>query len=267
MRGKLPGSPITDNMLEARNVVLDDPLKMYNEAGLLYDKKYTCPVCGKEFTSKVVRTGKAFLEGMDLDLRQRFVNLDPIKYYVLECPKCGYADMESTFEKVNRFELEELKKNKTIKSLAAKLPYDIRDHAEALMHYKSAMRCDLIRKAKYGKRGYTALYTAWLLRGWREAMNIAGETVTDTDPMSEKEEYKLLKYAYTNFREAELKESFPINGIKENTFDYIMAALSYMLDNKAESYKYVTRVLHGENLTPTLRIKAEDLQNTLRKEI
>jgi uncharacterized protein (DUF2225 family) len=266
MRGKLPGSPITDNMLEARNVILDNPLKMYNEAELLYDRKYTCPVCGKEFASKAVRTGKALPDGMDFDLRQRFVNLDPIKYYVLECPKCGYADMESTFEKVNRFELEELRKNKAVKSLAANLPYGIRDHAEALMHYKSAMRCDLVRKAKYGKRGYTALHTAWLLRSWRVALHNAGEPVSDGDPMSEKEEFKLLKYAYTNFREAELKESFPINGVKESTFDYIMAALSYMLDKKEESYKYVMRVLHNDDLTPVLRIKAEDLQNTLRKE-
>lgn len=267
MRGNLPGTPAKSDSEEKKSIVLTNPAGLYEEARLLYDKKHVCPVCGKEFKQKSVRTGKAYSEGHDMDLRPKYINIDPIKYYILECPFCGYADMESTYNEINKYEIEELRKNHLKNDNSYASDKDVRDYSEAFTHYKAAMRCDLVRRAGYGKRGYTALYAAWLLRGWREFMIMLEENVSPSDQMSEKEEMKLIKYAYNNFREAEKTEDFPISGIQENTFDYIMAVLSYKLDNIQEAGRYIMHVLRSDNLKPVIRTKAEDFHEMIRKSL
>lgn len=39
------------------------------EGMYVYDKKIECPVCMKEFTTKIVKTGKARFKGSEMDLR------------------------------------------------------------------------------------------------------------------------------------------------------------------------------------------------------
>ena len=106
-----------------------------------------------------------------------------------------------------------------------------RDYETAYMAYKSALSCNLIRGASYSKRGLAALYTAWLLRGWRESLEEMDLIVKEDDKMGLPAEDRLLRYAFRNFRQAELKEADPSKDIGEYTLDYIMAALSYILGN------------------------------------
>ncbi|MCR4908365.1 MAG: DUF2225 domain-containing protein [Lachnospiraceae bacterium] len=236
------------------------------EMELLLDRSHSCPVCGAEFTTRVLRAGKAASNGMDMDLRPRFKNIDVIKYWVLECPVCGYADMQKIFSQVNKKELPLLKENRAGRNSEAVPEEGIRSYAEAFRKYKSVLRCNLIRGAKSSRRAYAALCTAWLLRGWRESLEEGGKTVGEKDPMSENEENKFLSYAVKFFKDAEQKEDFPISDMGEATYDYLMAALSYKLDNPANAQQYVFRALQNKEIKTGLRVKAEDLRDLLRKE-
>ena len=42
------------------------------EKDLIYDKVFSCPVCGKDFSAKIMKTGKAKLIGTDMDLRAKY---------------------------------------------------------------------------------------------------------------------------------------------------------------------------------------------------
>ena len=67
------------------------------EKDFIYEKSYTCPVCDKTFSSRVMKTGKAKLVSMDLDLRPRYVGIDATKYDVELCPHCKYAALTRYF--------------------------------------------------------------------------------------------------------------------------------------------------------------------------
>ena len=50
------------------------------EEEVLFDKKFVCPVCEHEFTSKMLRVGKVKLASSDLDLRPVYEIMEPLKY-------------------------------------------------------------------------------------------------------------------------------------------------------------------------------------------
>ena len=261
MRGQLPGSPKPS----PKKTEKSEPKEEFDELELLFDKEHTCPVCESVFTAKEVRAGKAQSDEMDLDLRPRFKNIDPIKYRVIECPCCGYADFSKTFSSVRDRERLMLREKRLKYETDAPSEGFVREYSDAHRYYKSAMRCCLIRGAKSSKRAYTALNAAWLLRGWREHIRSRGYSVSDESVMSMDEERKLLKYAWKNFRDAETKEDFPISGMGESTYDYFMAVLSYNLDQINDAGKYILRALQSRDLKPILRTKAEDVRDMIRE--
>lgn len=61
------------------------------EGMYVYDKKIECPVCMKEFTTKIVKTGKARFKGSEMDLRPIYEGVDTIKYDVYMCRTDVYA--------------------------------------------------------------------------------------------------------------------------------------------------------------------------------
>ena len=66
----------------------------------LFDKKYTCPICDNNFTAKTVRTGKARMIRTDMDLRNVYEGIEPLKYDIILCQKCGYAALARFFDSV-----------------------------------------------------------------------------------------------------------------------------------------------------------------------
>ena len=46
------------------------------ESEYLYDKRFICDVCNREFTAKQVRTGKARFEGTDDILKPQYTGID-----------------------------------------------------------------------------------------------------------------------------------------------------------------------------------------------
>ena len=291
MRGNLPGSKTgngqttkkenlipkesmiqRDNTVQTENAVKkaqaagrERKVKGYDEAELLLTKEHTCPVCELQFKTRTPKMSKVIKERDDLDLRPKYGNLDVVKYQVVECPGCGFADLERDFANPTGTAVKLFKTQGMKTVFNASRDEGVREYSDAFKHYKSAIRCNMICASKKGKRGYTMLMTAWLLRGWREEAEMMGETIRDTDIYSTTEEKKLLKYAAMNFLEAESTEDFPIYGINESTFDYLLAALLYETGDIDNSSRLVLRALHNKELKPVYRIKAEDLRDMLKK--
>ena len=58
------------------------------EQEMLLDKTHECPICSNTFKNRALRTGKAKMVSMDMDLRSKFEGIEPLKYDVVSCPKC-----------------------------------------------------------------------------------------------------------------------------------------------------------------------------------
>ena len=253
MRGNLPGS-------EKR-----EKKRSIDESELLTVREYTCPACETVFSSGRPLVSKVVKNGNDADLRPLYTNIDVLKYQIVECPVCGYADIEKDFLNASRVEVKAYKAFGMNTGNGGMSAEKTRDYDSAYRHYKSALRCLTIRNSKKGRRGYMFLLTAWLLRGWREYREAAGESVAESDMMSRSEETKMLAHAVENFKEAQLTEDFPICGIDEPTFYYLMGVLAFGLDDLGSASVYTLRALQVKELKPVYRIKAENLLEDIRK--
>lgn len=261
MRGQLPGSPRTSDKKVVKNASAQDS----NELEFLVDSRHTCPVCDCTFFAKEVKPGKAQTDGTDLDLRPRYKKIDALKYRMIECPGCGFADFERFFSDVDSETRQVLMERMIIRDVHNPKEVSPRSYAEAFRYSKSALRCNLIRGAKSSKRAYTALCTAWILRGWRESLKKDGIKVSPDDTMGMEEESKLKKYALRNFRDAENNERFPIMGMPESTFEYLMGVLCYEQDELKDAEKYMLRALKDQELKPQIHSNAEDVMDMIER--
>ena len=116
------------------------------EAEMLLDKKYKCPQCDKEFTSKVVRSGKAKPIGQDVDLRTKYENIDCTKYDVIMCPNCGYAALPRFFNGCTPPQLKLIKDNISLKFQKKEYTGAIYTYDEALERYQMALINALVKK-------------------------------------------------------------------------------------------------------------------------
>ncbi len=255
MRGSLPG--------KEKSAV--EKGREYEPERLFFEKVHTCPICEKEFPSITVRMSAAYPEGTDIDMRPRYKNIDIAKYRVMECPWCGYANLDKFFHKITKREILLLKDKLIVPEVIEPENTGEREYADAYPMYRSALRCSLLSGAKKSERAYIALYTAWLLRGWREAEIKKNDPEADIHIMSLGAENKVLKYALQYFTLARQEEIFPICGLEETTFDYLLAALSYGQGNYKDAMRLVTGVLRDRSLPANLRIMAEDLRDAMRK--
>ncbi len=68
-----------------------------------------CPVCDKEFKTKMVKAGKVKRLEPDADLRPRQQYVDSLKYDVASCPNCGYTSLNRYFEHITMGQIKLIK--------------------------------------------------------------------------------------------------------------------------------------------------------------
>ncbi len=231
-----------------------------SESELLLDRKYSCPVCGSHFTAPAVKAGKAMLEKRDMDLCNRYKNIDPLKYRVVECPGCGYAALDNDFEHISKRETASLRDQLNARSQQMPLS-GVRTYEEAFRLYRAALRIALMKGGKKSERAGIALHTAWLLRTRRDSPEGAE---SGKDYAGEEQNY--LKYALQHFLMARTEESYPIRNMNEAGLDYLLAALSYETGEKKEAEKFTSWVLQNRECSRGIRIMAEDLWDLLHQE-
>ena len=79
------------------------------EEDFLLDKTVRCPVCDKEFKTKMVKAGKVKRLEPDADLRPRQQYVDSLKYDVASCPNCGYTSLNRYFEHITMGQIKLIK--------------------------------------------------------------------------------------------------------------------------------------------------------------
>ncbi len=232
------------------------------EKDFIYDKSFTCPVCDSTFTSRVMKTGKAKLVSMDLDLRPRYVGIDATKYDVELCPQCKFAALTRYFTAMPASQIHLIKEQITPKVKLQPHKEDYYTYEEAIERYKIALVCAMVKKAKNSEKAYICLKSAWLLRGYREELESKRQLLPQQrdDLMNQEMEY--LQNAFKGFVEAQKSERYPMCGMDEYTMDYLTAALAYEVGELDTSSQYVSRIL-ASAANNRVKEKARDLKDSI----
>ncbi|MBQ8924171.1 MAG: DUF2225 domain-containing protein [Lachnospiraceae bacterium] len=233
------------------------------EEDYIFDKKYQCPVCDLGFTSKCVKTGKLKKQKNDTDLRPIYDFMDPLKYDVVSCEYCGYSSLTRYYGRLSNHQIMELKNKvgKGFKGLEDKegaYSYD-----DAILRHKLALICSVVKKAKNGERAYTALKTAWVIRGKR----LSNDENASENKALYNDEMECLKNAYDGFMLAISSEPFPIAGMDENTLKYIMADIARKLKKYEESARLIGSVITSKSTNKRLKDEALNLKELIKQDI
>ena len=232
------------------------------ETDYIYDKSFTCPVCDGQFTSRVMKTGKAKLVSMDLDLRPRYVGIDATKYDVELCPHCKYAALTRYFTALTAGQIHLIKEQISTKVKLQSHSEDYYTYEEAMERYKIALVCAMVKKAKNSEKAYICLKSAWLLRGYAEELENKRQLLPQQREELAAQEREYLQNAFKGFVEAQKSERYPMCGMDEYTMDYLTAAFAYEVGELDTSSQYVSRLL-ASMANNRVKDKARDLKELI----
>lgn len=233
------------------------------EADFLFDKSFDCPVCGNQFHSKMIRTGRVKLISSDTDLRAKYQYVDCLKYDAIVCPKCGYAALSRFFKFMLPAQAKLIQDNITANFKGLPTDGNTYTYDEAIERHQLALANTVVKKAKNSERAYTCLKTAWLYRG--KAETLPADT-PDRDAVLDnlqKQEIELLENAYTGFESAFSQEDFPMCGMDEITLTVLMADLARRIGKKEASSRWVSRVLTTKGANERIKNRARDIKELL----
>ncbi len=233
------------------------------EKDLVYDKSFECPVCDSKITSKVMKSGKVRLVGSDLDLRPKYEGMDPLKYDVILCPKCGFSALTRYFKVMTPTQVRLIKEH--ISKNVQLRPYDgeVYTYEEAMERHKLALACAIVRQAKASEKAYVCLKSAWVVRGWGESLDEAAADYQAKKAELEKAEIEYLKNALEGFTGALATESFPMCGMDEITVDYLLAVLAMKFKQYDVSSKMIATILTSPAANNRMKDKARELKEMI----
>lgn len=239
------------------------PKPQVNEADLLFDKSYTCPVCDHKFRSKTIKTGKVHLVSQDTDLRPVHSYIDSIKYDVIACPSCGYAALGRFFPNVMptqaKFIQENITKNfRGIPEVESVYTYDY-----AIKVYQLALANAEVKRAKASEKAYICLKMAWLYRGKAGSLDKGDASYQKTVSELNKEEETLMLKAYDGFKQAFEKEVFPMCGMDELTVTYLVAELARRAGDYDNSARWLSRILTSRVASERIKEKARVIKELI----
>lgn len=236
------------------------------EKDLIYDKNFTCPVCGTEFRAKIMKTGKAKLLGTDQDLRARYEGIDAVKYDVELCPVCGYAALSRYFSNLGSAQAKLIKEKISISVHITEYHDEIYSYEQAFERYQLALACAMVKKAKASEKAYICLKSGWLVRGWRESLQDNGKGNEALVEKLKKQEEDYLQNAFRGFAEARKSESFPLCGMDEVTVDYLLAVLAIRFKKFDVASHLVAGILASPSANARMKDKARDLKEQIMAE-
>jgi len=233
------------------------------EKDFLLDKTMQCPLCDAEFKARVVKGGKAKLEGTDMDLRPRYKELDIAKYDVIMCPFCGYTALSRYFPSLLQAQGKRIRE-KISPSFKVKLDHpETYTYDEALERYKMALVNAIVKGAKASEKAYICLKSSWIVRGKAEELGEGHPDYAKTKAMED--EYT--KNAYEGFVSAVSTESFPMCGMDEQTVNYLIGVLAFKTSHFDVASKMIAAILQAPGASPRIKDKARDLKDEVLKAI
>lgn len=243
---------------------LTEEEKEAREEDFIFDKSYTCPVCDNEFKSKMVRTGKVRMLGMDDDLRPIYQDVDSLKYDAVLCPRCGYAALNRYFSFVMSAQAKSIREN-----ISANFTYHpeegkIYNYDDAILRHKMALACTVVKRAKSSEKAYTCLKLGWLNRGKRELLMKENDSLKEEIAQLAEEEKECLENAFEGFKDAFGKEDFPMCGMDQHAMLYLLAELAYRTGHEDDAKQYVSKVLTSRDAPSRIKNKALDLKDKIQ---
>ena len=238
---------------------------MGNEAEKLFDKKYTCPICENKFTSKTVRTGKARMVRTDMDLRNVYEDIEPLKYDVILCPKCGYAALARFFPNVTSIQHKYISEKITPNFKPMAEENDEYSYEYALFRYRIAFANAVVKMSKVSEGAYLSLKTAWLCRSYKESLSSDEKSYQEKYDKIEAMEKENIRKAYDYFIKAVQTEEFPMCGMDEATVDYIIAVLAMEFGDFFDASKLLSKLITSYTASPRLKDRARDAKEELTR--
>ena len=251
-----PAATVEEKPKEQKKIV-------YNEADFLFDKKYECPVCYGNFTSKTVRSGKIRAIRADKDLKPVFEQLEPIKYDVVLCPHCGYAALTRYYGGLASVQVKAIRENISNGFKAAENGNDCYTYEEALNRYKMCLANTIVKRGKTSEKAYINLKTGWLLRSMGEALDHTAEDYEKKAGEIKEQEREYLKNALDGLIEAMQTEDYPICGMDEVTYDYLIAVLAMEFEQYDVTSKLISNILVSTSASSRIKDKARDIKEEL----
>jgi len=242
------------------------------EKDLIYDKTFTCPVCGRTFTSKIMKSSKTRLLASDPDLRPKYDGIDAIKYDVVLCTWCGYAGLTNMFTRITPGQIKVVKEEICSKVRMKSYQDEIYSYEQVLERYQLALASAVVKRSKASEKAYICLKAGWVLRGYAESLKVTEEMensrwfqkrIADL----EKEELEYLEYAYKGFMDARQTEGYPMCGMDEITLDYLLAALSMRFQRYEVAARLIGNILTSSSASSRVKDKARNMKDQILKEL
>jgi len=263
--GNLSGIDIYEEKeKDSSNKQEEEEKPSFSEEDAIFDKTFTCPVCDKEFKSKMVKSGKVKLMTLDTDLRPIYQGMDPLKYDAIVCPNCGFAALNRFFKYVTGAQAGLIKKNISVAFRGISESGNVFSYDDAIVRHKLALVNAIVKKAKTSERAYTCLKLAWLLRGKAENLSKRQLDYKKLIEDMAAEELDFLTKAYVGFEESFSKEQFPLCGMDENTVTLMMAELARRVGKYDECSRWISKVLISRDANERIKQKARDIKEMMR---
>ena len=233
------------------------------ETDFLFDKSYECPVCYEKIKSRTLRAGKARLIRSDQDLRPVYEHIEPLKYDVVMCPKCGYTALTRYFGGLTSGQIKEIKENISKSFKAPDLQKETFTYEDAIYFYKMTLANAIVKHAKASEKAYICLKAGWLLRSWRESLDKEAEDYAKKSAELLAQEQDFHKNALEGFLAARQNENYPMCGMDEITVEYLIAVLAMEYDQFDISSRIISNLLVSTTATTRMKDKARDLKEAL----
>jgi len=246
---------------EVEEVVEEGPKVIeVSEEDLLYDRTVRCPVCNSIIEVRTVKQGAANQGSTQLNLRPIYKGVDMIKYDIVLCEICGYTALNRNFKKVSERQIKAIREKISVKYVGKKYP-QVYDYSIALERYKLALYNDMIMGRTDINKAYLCLKASWVIE------NLIQEAEAPKEVIRYKEMYQnFTMNALKGFNKNYKETVFPVYGMNQSTYQYLLAALSYETnDLKATSF-WIGKVLLSPVSSAKIKDKARDLKEQIEKD-
>ena len=233
-----------------------------------YAKKINCTNCGAQFPDLRLLNSKLRRKEPDMDLRPRFQFVDSLKYGVTSCPFCGFSAPIKNFEHLSSLQQKRIREKITSQFMQREpLSGETLDEATPVGQYELALVCAMVMEVPLSEQAHLCLQLSWLIRGRLEEADAEPGLLEDDlyKQLQEKEE-RYYRQAYDSLSKAFTQEDFPICGMDQSTFDYLLAVMSFHFKEYDLAVRYCGNVVQEKGVSAKLKDKALMLKDEILAE-
>lgn len=243
-------TPVVDSSLFPPGHKNYDLIAPDTDEVLLFDRDVECPVCEQKFKVKNVRSSKLRLDKVDNDLRQRFVDFEPLYYMVWNCPNCFYSNFNFEFKQV----LEANKKPIVEKSKTLKGKFNLNFSTPRKIDEVFLSFYLMLQTQQVGKQDPSSAAKVWLRLSW--LYNDVGDE--EMYRFTSQKALDLFKDSFYNARRDTSVE-------QDQRMSLLLGELSLRVDDKMEALKFFRGAIARKGGNNTINRQAEDRIRELKE--